>query len=358
MVELSAGDALFVPSGWWHHVRSFDTSLAVSLFWRFVAPVGSHSLHAHEKVHVREFFPVSFDIGNGVVALIPFREEEFRSLLFHDAPYLDRAGLFKVDLEESRKLFPGGIRMDPNRRARYIFHTAFCGSTLLARTLDSAGSRFCYREPGVLNSLGWQRQWKVESPTKWKRAIEWVYFMLSRWASAGEVPIVKTHNNALGLVGDLLTPHLAAPAGTALFLYSSLEDYLLSVLKTQQRREWVRDQLSADTVIAEIARPYMPSKLTDAEAAALCWVAHIAAYSRSIEENGYSAVPRPAGQGALSTTQLHPPSRFELARPRAQCRRVPRNRQRTRFRDSFQVRSALFQPVTAGRAASAEKPVQ
>lgn len=40
VIDLEAGDALFIPAGWWHHVRSFGRSLAVSLWW---SPVGSSS---------------------------------------------------------------------------------------------------------------------------------------------------------------------------------------------------------------------------------------------------------------------------------------------------------------------------
>ena len=135
----------------------------------------------------------------------------------------------------------------------------------------------------MLTSLGWQKQWRVESPAKWKRAVELVHLMLSRAVSPGQVPIVKTHNNSLALAGDLLEPQLAAPPCTALFLYSAFEDYLASILKDEERREGARRFLAGDTVLG---MENMPSELTDAQAAALCWMAHIAAHKRLVEENG------------------------------------------------------------------------
>ena len=36
-IDLDAGDALVIPLGWWHHVHSYDTCLAVSFMWRCVA---------------------------------------------------------------------------------------------------------------------------------------------------------------------------------------------------------------------------------------------------------------------------------------------------------------------------------
>jgi ribosomal protein L16 Arg81 hydroxylase len=36
-VVLEPGQALFIPVGWWHHVRSLDVSISVS-FTNFLAP--------------------------------------------------------------------------------------------------------------------------------------------------------------------------------------------------------------------------------------------------------------------------------------------------------------------------------
>jgi hypothetical protein len=32
-VELAAGDVLFIPRGWWHHIEAVEPSLAVNFFW-------------------------------------------------------------------------------------------------------------------------------------------------------------------------------------------------------------------------------------------------------------------------------------------------------------------------------------
>lgn len=41
VIDLEAGDALLVPGGWWHHVRSFGTSLGVSFWWNATSAPGS-----------------------------------------------------------------------------------------------------------------------------------------------------------------------------------------------------------------------------------------------------------------------------------------------------------------------------
>jgi hypothetical protein len=33
VVELIRGDALFVPAGWWHHVRGHALNVAVNTMW-------------------------------------------------------------------------------------------------------------------------------------------------------------------------------------------------------------------------------------------------------------------------------------------------------------------------------------
>ena len=44
------------------------------------------------------------------------------------------------------------------RPINYIFHTAFCGSTLLSRCLDRSGVCLAYKEPFVLHQLCFVRR--------------------------------------------------------------------------------------------------------------------------------------------------------------------------------------------------------
>jgi len=46
-VELNAGEALFLPVGWWHHVRAIETSINVS-FTNFVFPNNFERLFSHQ----------------------------------------------------------------------------------------------------------------------------------------------------------------------------------------------------------------------------------------------------------------------------------------------------------------------
>jgi ribosomal protein L16 Arg81 hydroxylase len=33
VAELDPGDVIYIPRGWWHHVRTLDLSIAVNFWW-------------------------------------------------------------------------------------------------------------------------------------------------------------------------------------------------------------------------------------------------------------------------------------------------------------------------------------
>lgn len=65
VAELGPGDVLFVPTGWWHQVRSLTLSLALNYFW--AAPVATplalraYGWHRARRAVARRFRPPSAD---------------------------------------------------------------------------------------------------------------------------------------------------------------------------------------------------------------------------------------------------------------------------------------------------------
>lgn len=106
----------------------------------------------------------------------------------------------------------------------WLFHTSFCGSTLLARVLHAPPHNVCLREPMVLRRLGDARH--VEQAIA--PLVSQATALLSRpWHAGGRVTIKPTHA-ALNIAVDLLD---ASPESRAVVLTSTLDDFLVSNLK-------------------------------------------------------------------------------------------------------------------------------
>ena len=106
----------------------------------------------------------------------------------------------------------------------WLFHTSFCGSTLLARVLHAPPCNVCLREPMVLRRLGDARH--VSEPVE--AFVPQVVALLSRpWHVSGRVLVKPTHA-ALNIATELLE---VAPDSRAVVLTSALDDFLVSNLK-------------------------------------------------------------------------------------------------------------------------------
>ncbi len=156
--------------------------------------------------------------------------------------------------------------ISPRANMGWIFHVAHCGSTLLARAIDRVAGNLVLREPLAL------RQTAV-APDAMRLSL--TTSLLSKRYRPDLSTIVKANVPVNFLLDDLLTEETL---DRALFLYCSLDDYLLAILRSDEHRGWLRRvtaQLSAhvdDT-----------TGLSDGECAAALWLAQIGAFSRAIK---------------------------------------------------------------------------
>jgi hypothetical protein len=120
----------------------------------------------------------------------------------------------------------------------------------------------------------------AEDASHWQGALSAVHQLHSLVLPAGEIPIVKTHPSCIKLAGDLLDGTRATPKGRALLIYSTLEDFLTSVLPDHHRMGWAREMAA---VLNPPAIQRELSEMSDAQSAAICWVSHMACYRRCIE---------------------------------------------------------------------------
>ncbi|MCD1621827.1 hypothetical protein [Citromicrobium bathyomarinum] len=147
----------------------------------------------------------------------------------------------------------------------FIFHTAFCRSTLLVRALDIPGVSAGLSEPGIIASL-------VNAGQAGEPLIAPVTQLLARPWGEGEAVFVKPTNHANRLVPALMN---AAPQARAILMTNPLPSFLAAVIrKGMMGRRWGR-QLYLEMM------GYAPLDLgmdgreqflmTDLQAAGLAW---------------------------------------------------------------------------------------
>jgi hypothetical protein len=155
----------------------------------------------------------------------------------------------------------------------FVFHSAYCCSTLLANALDREGSASTLKEPVILNDLvGWRH--RGAPPEKVAEVLDSSLTMLARPFEPAEAVIVKPSNVVNGLAGAMLTMR---PGARALLLYAPLVIYLGSIgKKGLAGRRWVRDLLVKQIKEGLPKFGFTPEEYmlqTDLQVAAIGWLA-------------------------------------------------------------------------------------
>lgn len=156
----------------------------------------------------------------------------------------------------------------------FLFHSAFCGSTLLARALSQPGVAMGLSEPVVLNDVvGFRR--RGAAPAAVARVADGALRLLGRPFGAGESVVVKPSN----VINPLAELFLALqPQARAVFLHAPLETFLISVArKGLPCRLWVRELMVGyltDGVIAPLGIDAEAMlRQSDLQVAAVGWLA-------------------------------------------------------------------------------------
>jgi hypothetical protein len=114
----------------------------------------------------------------------------------------------------------------------FLFHSSFCCSSLLARSLQAEGRTLVLREPWVLRRMGdLQRDlaargqaWYPQGP----QLLDMVLQLLGKTWVSDERLVIKPTHVANNLAADMLK---LRPQANGLLLYSDLESFLISNLK-------------------------------------------------------------------------------------------------------------------------------
>lgn len=198
-----------------------------------------------------------------------------------------------------------------------LFHTAFCGSTLLSRALQAPPAVVALREPSALLALAMATlRPEAFPPAQIERAARVLLGLLGRpWEPAGRV-LIKPTNQVNRILPMLLR---LSPASRAVLLYSSLEQFILSCLKklpeAETRVHWMAQALLPGTQLEKrlgipVARPF-----NLVEAVVLTWYAQMEIFAlalsadegdrlRSIDIDVLLAEPQSAVAAAAGWLQL------------------------------------------------------
>lgn len=165
----------------------------------------------------------------------------------------------------------------------FIFHSAYCCSTLLAAVLDIPGVATSYKEPQILNDMvGWRH--RGGQPAQVSAALDSSLRLLSRPFEVGEACIIKPSNVVNGLIEASLQ---LRPESRCLLLHAPLRDFVTSIArKGMPGRLWVRELLSRQLAEGLINLGFEPRDYllhTDLQAAAVTWLAQNALFARIAE---------------------------------------------------------------------------
>lgn len=155
----------------------------------------------------------------------------------------------------------------------FIFHSAYCCSTLLAQAFDIPGAAHSLSEPQILNDMvGWRH--RGGTPAEIGIVTDGVLRLLARPFVEGEATIVKPSNVVNGLATALLS---IRPDARAVLLHAPLRPFLGSIArKGMWGRLWVRELLSRQLAEGMVDLGFEPRDHllhTDLQVAAVGWLA-------------------------------------------------------------------------------------
>lgn len=189
-------------------------------------------------------FPNELDENSGEVIFIPTGRVKLSGASFLDGrePFTSWQGEKRYPLKDLIAFFEKGPGQENNWK--FIFHTGFCCSTLLARCLDQSGFCLSLKEPKILNSLSHSKNFigSENGPVPHRIKLEICLKLLFRKFSENEEILIKPSNIDTVLLDEILSLN---PNSKMVFTYSDLKSFLISVAKGgQPRRDFVRRLLA------------------------------------------------------------------------------------------------------------------
>ena len=227
------------------------------------------------------WLPNRYDESQDAVHFVRLTREEHRAVTFITDDYISADAPRLV-------LRRGDVAAAAGRPAplHFIFHSAYCCSTVLARAVDVEGRSMGLKEPLILNDMvGWRR--RGAEPGALAGVLDDVLTLLARPFSPGEAVVIKPSNVLNSIAPAMLG---VRPQSKAILLYAPLPDFLRSIArKGLWGRRWVRElfigQLRDGMVDLGLGEQHYLD-LTDLQVAAAGWLAQHEVFNRLIGRFG------------------------------------------------------------------------
>ena len=227
-----------------------------------------------------DWFPAKLNLFQNKVQLVKMSPFWYTESVFLDAnrilgTYAVEAGL------EWLKEKTEGIAW---QHSPYIFHTAFCGSTIMSKALSVIYDSLPLREPEVLGALMVYTQAEA---VKREQAQDWyqrVLSLLARRYEPEQIGVVKANDNANALMVPLLDWRNDIPV---LFMYPPVREFLVGCLKADNRRQWIQERyhfaMRTARNVLDLPQDFALEEGEYGKMAALYWSYNIALYYQAWE---------------------------------------------------------------------------
>jgi hypothetical protein len=216
-----------------------------------------------------EWVPHTFDTEGSRLTSFFVPREEHRSQPFLWNP--------ELNFREATHLASGlraHLPPDGGGTPHFIFHTAFCCSTLLVRACAEARGAIGLNEPAILNNLA--HRMAAENGSANRARLDLVLSLLGRSFDPGGSVIVKPTNFANALIDPILGMR---PKAKAVLLYSNLETMLYSVARRGALgRVWGRQLYDAYAGFSRLDFGFSAAESflqTDLQIAGLGWLMEV-----------------------------------------------------------------------------------
>ncbi len=179
-----------------------------------------------------DFLAYKFDFNTEKVSFLKIDRDEIRRVSALKLEYIDpNRQMIEVPLADLTGLLGTRNEVPFVNPPRFIFHTAFCASTFLARCLDVDGVSISLREPQILlDAANAKRlQWRSKSTgLDYRDLPRLALLLLQKHAGPSEKLIIKPINSVNNIIPELL--QLTGQA-KSLVLYTDARNFLLSTLR-------------------------------------------------------------------------------------------------------------------------------